>query len=150
MHDSILAFLGHDHRHCDDLYTDAEEAVSTKDWDTAKQKTEAFIQAMELHFTLEEDILFPTFEQVTGHTAGPTVVMRIEHQQMRGLFKDMQQALEAQASSDFLGLGETLLMLIQQHNFKEEQILYTMSDRALGDQRQEVVQKMAQLMAEVR
>ncbi len=33
----------------------------------------------------------------------------------------------------FLDLSETLMVLIQQHNMKEEQILYPMADNAIPD-----------------
>jgi iron-sulfur cluster repair protein YtfE (RIC family) len=37
-----------------------------------------------------------------------------------------------------------LLMLMQQHNAKEEQILYPMSDQVLGDKASDIVNKMSQ------
>jgi hemerythrin-like domain-containing protein len=57
----------------------------------------------------------------------------MEHDQMRELFDQMNAALAAHDGNTFAGLAETLLILMQQHNVKEEQILYPMSDRALGD-----------------
>jgi iron-sulfur cluster repair protein YtfE (RIC family) len=39
----------------------------------------------------------------------------------------------------YLGLSETLNMLMQQHNLKEENMLYPMSDQVLGGARDEVI-----------
>ncbi|MCP4044204.1 MAG: hemerythrin domain-containing protein, partial [Gammaproteobacteria bacterium] len=36
----------------------------------------------------------------------------------------------------------TLLIIIQQHNSKEEQILYPMVDRMLGNEAQEIIARM--------
>lgn len=79
-------------------------------------------------------MLFPAFENATGMTQGPTQVMRMEHGQMRELTEQMNQALAAQDADAFAGAAETLLILMQQHNMKEENILYPMCDQALAGQ----------------
>lgn len=84
------------------------------------------------HFSMEEEKLFPAFEQHLGHTMGPTQVMRMEHNQMKQLFSEMQQAVKARDDAQYLGLSETLMMIMQQHNMKEEQMLYPMMDQTLG------------------
>jgi len=58
--------------------------------------------------------------------------MRLEHQQIRDTFDEMNNALASGDLEEFLGQAETLLILMQQHNIKEEQMLYPMCDRALG------------------
>jgi len=63
---------------------------------------------------------------------GPTQMMRSEHSQMRQLFDDMAQALEQKNKDQYLGTAETLMMLMQQHNMKEEQMLYPMTEQVLG------------------
>ena len=65
-------------------------------------------------------------------TTGPTAVMRMEHRQILQMLESLQDALARRDRNDCLGLTETLLMLMQQHNAKEENILYPMSDRVLG------------------
>ncbi len=76
---------------------------------------------------------------------GPTQMMRMEHAQMRQLFDDMRQALERQDRNDYLGASETLLILMQQHNLKEEQMLYPMSEQTLGEDSAAVLEKMQAL-----
>ena len=53
-------------------------------------------------------------------TEGPTQVMRMEHQQMRALVQDLDNALTAKDKDNYLGLSETLMVMMQQHNMKEE------------------------------
>jgi DUF438 domain-containing protein len=95
--------------------------------------TGAFQAAIEHHFDMEEQVLFPAFEQQTGIVQGPTMMMRSEHQQMRGLLFQLKDAMERQEEEDFLDTTETLLIMMQQHNMKEEGILYPMSDEQLSD-----------------
>ena len=66
-------------------------------------------------------------------TAGPTQVMRMEHQQMRSLVQDLDNALAAQEKDEYLGLSETLMVMMQQHNMKEEMMLYPMMAQNLAD-----------------
>ncbi len=139
---TILEFLGTDHRACDDLFASAEEAAASKNWDSAREHFGRFEAAMAHHLAMEEDVLFPAFEARTGMSGGPTQVMRMEHEQMRALIADMAAAAASGNTSAYLGASETLNMLMQQHNIKEENMLYPMSDRALGEERDAVIHSM--------
>ncbi len=122
------------HKHCDDLFVAAEDAVERGDWAAAAAAFARFQTQMQAHFAAEEDLLFPAFESATGMRAGPTQMMRHEHEQMRSLLSQLEEACAARDRDAYSGSAETLLMLMQQHNMKEENILYPMCDRALGAQ----------------
>lgn len=126
---SIPEFMTSKHRECDELFIDAENAINQNDWSLASKAFQDFSQELELHLQAEENILFPEFEQATGITQGPTMVMRGEHQQMRALVHDLAAALKAQEKENYLGLSETLMVLMQQHNMKEEMMLYPMTEQ---------------------
>jgi hemerythrin-like domain-containing protein len=130
---NIKQFMAQDHKDCDLLFAKAENAASTGDWETAGLAFDEFIQSMERHLGIEEQELFPAFEEETGVVTGPTEMMRMEHDQMRVLFAEMHYALEQKNSDDFLGIADTLLIMMQQHNIKEEQILYSMMDQRLPE-----------------
>ena len=80
-----------------------------------------------------------------GSVSGPTSVMRIEHEQIRSLLEELSRALESKDDDRILAIGETLNILIQQHNLKEENMLYPMSDAHLKDKKKELLQKMQSL-----
>ncbi|MCW8945581.1 MAG: hemerythrin domain-containing protein [Sedimenticola sp.] len=129
---TITETMAHDHRHCDEFFAEAEELISQGDWEQGKEKFKAFQEATENHFSMEEGILFPGFEQRSGQTMGPTQMMRMEHTQMRQLLADMEAAVTYEDEERYLGLSETLMMVMQQHNMKEEQMLYPMTDQVFG------------------
>lgn len=131
---TLSSEMGDDHQRCDELFAIAEQVVESGQWPQAAQAHHDFIGAMEQHLQSEEQLLFPAFEQASGMSEGPTSVMRYEHEQMRSLFGQMGQALAARNSDDYLGASETLLIMMQQHNAKEEQILYPMFDQMLAPQ----------------
>ena len=122
------------HRHCDDLFVAAEESAQHGDWAATTASFRHFHDQMQAHFEAEEALLFPAFEAATGMRGGPTEMMRYEHGQMRALLSQLEAACEAHDEDAYAGNAETLLMLMQQHNMKEENILYPMCDQALGAQ----------------
>jgi iron-sulfur cluster repair protein YtfE (RIC family) len=130
----IQNFMIGDHRHCDAFFTAAEREVAVQAWDRAKGAFISFQQAMQQHFSAEEDVLFPAFEVKTGMTMGPTQVMRDEHVQMNDLMTAAYQSLLAKDGDDYAGNTETLLIMMQQHNMKEEHVLYPMCDEHLAHQ----------------
>ena len=130
------------HRHCDDLFVAAEEAVQRGDWAAAAPASARFNAQMQAHFAAEEEMLFPAFEGVAGGS-GPTRVMRFEHEQMRPLLAQLEAAFAAHDADAYAGAAETLLILMQQHNMKEENILYPMCDQALGPDAERVAAQMS-------
>ena len=131
---TIHELMSHDHRTCDDLFVAVEKAVGDSAWDVAAKAFARFSEAMLSHFKTEEYVLFPAFEERTGMRMGPTQVMRGEHAQMRELIEAAEAALSAQDASDYSGYAETLLIMMQQHNMKEENVLYPMCDQNLASQ----------------
>lgn len=131
---NIKSLMTDDHRRCDDIFAEVEQAVSAQAWDRANAVFASFSRAMQQHFSAEEDFLFPAFEAKSGMTMGPTQVMREEHAQMRELLAAAQEALAAKDADDYSGNAETLLIMMQQHNMKEENVLYPMCDDHLRDQ----------------
>lgn len=129
---SITKLLLQHHKHCDEIFSRAEEACVNGDWATGADAFAQFHEQLETHFSGEEEVLFPAFEAATGMTSGPTEVMRGEHRQMRDLIGQMESAVASRDSDAFGDAAETLLILMQQHNMKEENILYPMCDNALG------------------
>jgi len=144
---SVPSHILHDHhRHCDGLFIAAEESVQSGDWAAASSAFEHFNGQMQAHFEAEESVLFPAFEAATGMTQGPTQMMRMEHQQMRTLLAQLEFACAEQDEDSYSGAAETLLMLMQQHNMKEENILYPMCDQALAAGHEEIGARMSAML----
>ncbi len=141
----IADYLSDDHSRCDDLFVAAENAVGTRDWALAQQAFTTVRNTTLCHLRREEEILFPAFEATYGMHGGPTQVMRMEHAEMRDTLSAMADCLSKQNSTQFLGLSETLLMLMRQHNLKEEQILYRMCDQMLAGDANTLVARMTQI-----
>jgi len=144
---TIKEFLAADHRKCDNFFALMEEKAM-KSLSEAKEACEEFAKETERHFQMEERVMFAEFEAKTGMTEGPTAMMRHEHSQMRNLMKQMCEAIDADDKDKFFGLSETLMILLQQHNMKEEQMLYPMAQQHLSAESDRVVEMMKAMVIE--
>lgn len=140
---SITEFLSQDHKACDEIFATLEQSMNDESWNDALEGYVQFRNEMQHHFDMEEKVMFPAFEEKTGmQGSGPTQMMRIEHEQMRGMIDELGQAVNNKDKNRFFDVSETLMMMIQQHNSKEEQMLYRMADRQLGDEALDIVSEM--------
>lgn len=140
---TIKDFMTHHHRGCDALLSLVEDAIDKKDFVDAREKYTEFKEETLKHFRMEEEYLFVKFEEQGGmQGCGPTQVMRMEHEQVRALFSKMDEALTQEDGSRFFDLSESLMILLQQHNAKEEQMLYTMIQNMFADQNDTIVEKL--------
>ncbi len=125
----IKEYMTHDHRECDNLYAPLEEALSAGDFEKALELFVPFKKAMLKHFAMEEEVLFPKMEEFIGSGEGPIYVMKMEPSQIRSIIDQLGEAIESKNQQKALGLGETFMIMTQQHNMKEEQILYSMAEQ---------------------
>ncbi len=144
---NITAILSGDHARCDGFFLAVEQAVSTQKWDIAEVAYSSFHGAMRQHFAVEEALLFPAFEMKTGVIEGPTQTMRAEHMQIGQLMLAAQNALVARDADEYAGTAETLLIMMQQHNMKEENVLYPMCDRHLKDQIETLIPRLQEVLS---
>lgn len=126
------------HAVCDELFAASEAAAHAADWPACEDALRRFQAGVEAHFVAEETILFPAFEAATGMADGPTAMMRYEHAQIRESMRQLAESLEHRDADGFSGAAEALLVLIGQHNVKEQNILYPMCDQSLERQSREL------------
>jgi len=144
---TIKEYLTSDHRKCDEIFASMESKAG-ESLKSAQELTEAFVADMERHFQMEERVMFAEFEAKTGMTQGPTAMMRQEHTQMRALMQQLLEAIADDNKNKFFGTSETLMILLQQHNMKEEQMLYTMAQQHLSAESDRIVEMMDSLIVE--
>lgn len=137
---TVSELLQEDHRRLDAI---AEEmvALARTDPTRALKLAQIFAEGLQRHIRIEEDILFPEFEAHTGMKhGGPTFVMRNEHREIERhlttVLNTVQKLADTGPDTQLLDtLSQSfsdLVDVLSPHNVKEEQVLYPMSDRALG------------------
>jgi iron-sulfur cluster repair protein YtfE (RIC family) len=97
-----------------------------------------FKSELERHIIWEEDILFPVFERKTGiKDAGPTLIMRMEHIQIKNHLQEIKRKLHAKKIQDPCEEEVALFKVLESHNQKEENILYPGIDNLTSEQEKE-------------
>jgi hemerythrin-like domain-containing protein len=116
--------------------TDAKNAVDVVDARDAVRFLQTF--ADKCHHMKEEDRLFPAMEKFgMPREAGPTAVMRHEHEMGRAHVRRMDDATTAFERGDAAGAGRfafearAFVELLREHIAKEDEILFPMADRML-------------------
>lgn len=126
---SISAVFEPEHRWLDARFEQFWQGLARGEF-----KAEPFEEAARVlhrHIYLEEEILFPEVE--ARGVEGPTAVMAQEHGEIWRLLDEIrdlarQDPLDKRLAQAFAALRNVL----EEHNFKEEQILYPASDRLLS------------------
>ena len=144
---TIKEYLTSDHRKCDGIFAAMEDKAASS-LSEAKELTQEFVDDMERHFQMEERVMFAEFEAKTGMTEGPTAMMRMEHVQMRNLMNGLLEAISIDDKDKFFSVSETLMILLQQHNMKEEQMLYPMAQQHLSAESERIIAMMDSIVVE--
>lgn len=140
---TVTDYMQGDHRRLDAIFERFSAAVKEERWEEASKDFRVFSLGLKRHIRAEEDILFPLFEKKTGmYEAGPTVVMKMEHKEIKDI---LDRILNKTDGKDSTGISEgtyALVNILADHNMKEEHILYPESDACLSDvERREVIKK---------
>ena len=128
----LAAFFEQDHRDCDARWVDVEELLDTEDIESARPAWTKFEASLRRHIAMEEEVMFPAYEAATAAGDESSEPRRLEPHQIIRLLEKIGKAVDAGKARDALGAGDTLLMLLQQHNASEEAVLYPMADKVLG------------------
>ncbi|ODV42005.1 hemerythrin [Cupriavidus sp. UYMMa02A] len=123
---SAIETLVRQHRDCDQALEALEACLRSQDWDAAAGAFARLEAVLQGNFWSEEERLFPAFERAAGSASGPTAMMRHEHGEVRALLGNAREWLELRDANALAAELDTLVVLLQQHNIKEENVLFPM------------------------
>ncbi|MBE7454439.1 MAG: hemerythrin domain-containing protein [Kofleriaceae bacterium] len=129
---TVTGYLSADHDRLDALLEELTALVAAGDLAPAARLLVGFAAGLGRHIRLEDELLFPTFERVTGHD-GPTAVMREEHRMIEEHLAGMEAALASRDPAAFTLERAALVAVLGDHNVKEEAIVYPLTDDHLPD-----------------
>lgn len=131
---SVDEYLSWDHDRLDAIIETARKDIGNGSWEDALARVTEFKDGLFRHIQIEEDLLFPAFEEASGIcNGGPTMVMRDEHVTIKEAVWAAVEAVKANSQDDFEQHYANMLGVLTEHNMKEENILYPMTDNSIGD-----------------
>lgn len=142
-HKNILCVINRILKECDGIDSDnsLNENFFIKAVDFIKNYADKF------HHSKEEDILFAELNKdgVLEH-CNPIGQMLHEHDLGRGFVKGLSEAVEKGDKAEAVKNARGYCELLQEHIFKEDNILYPMADEALKDTTQkEIAEKFSKI-----
>jgi len=140
---TITDYLQTDHRRLDGIMESFKSALRDERWEDASSDFREFVLGLRRHIRIEEEILFPVFEEKTGMTeAGPTFVMKMEHKEINELLDRILSATDGHEGATASEAAGILISILTDHNMKEEHILYPESDAFISDtERAQIIKK---------
>lgn len=143
---SVSEYLAWDHDRLDTLLQGARASLKSGEPAAAVRQFSEFHTGLLRHIRMEEEVLFPAFEKATGlGEAGPTAVMRLEHREIQRILERMRAVCTkgAPALPAFTALHAELLSVLTDHNVKEENVVYPLTDQTHSPSlREEVIRQM--------
>lgn len=143
----VREFLGEDNRRLDSILRNAARLAHDGSFAAALRSFGEFRCGLARHIEMEEQVLFPALERLTGRSGGPTAVLKMEHLEIQRLIAAIGASLRAEDLAGVLDKLPELATRLEEHNAKEENVLYPTVDRAAGGDRErdELVQRMQRL-----
>ena len=113
------------------LFDEIEEIATRESATAIILGATAVLEAMvDAHATLEDELLFVALEPHLGKHDGPLAIMRAEHEELERLLSQIEDAVDG---DEAILLVEEALSAARRHFQKEEQVLFPMAQRLLGD-----------------
>jgi hemerythrin-like domain-containing protein len=135
-------WLQHDHVDYEALLLDCQTAAEEEDWRAVKQLFEELVARVRVHMAMEEEILYPAYEEAMDAPQGPTQALREEHDEIHRLLRDLSRVLVANDSDIFLESLLPLEKVMTKHHEKEEEIFLPMAGHALLAQQDEIKRRL--------
>lgn len=115
--------IAEEHRRCDLLFAAAEQALERGEWAAFRVRIVELRTVLLAHFALEEEELFPDFEQRTG-LREPIADLCLQHRRMREILDALASASPAHDPGGCRAELDTFGLLYRQHKEAEEGALY--------------------------
>ncbi len=138
-------WLYHDHLDLEELLDNAAAAAKRQAWDAVERMVAKLVDRLKGHMRIEEEVLFPAYEQVPGTPVEPTEALRNDHDAMVNWCRDLHYASQARNATAFMGSLQTLRDLLGRHDEKEERFFLPMAGHILMDQKEAILDRLKAL-----
>ena len=135
-------WLLHDHRKYDALLTECEMAAGMADWKDTVHLFNEFVADLKLHMQMEDEVLYPFFEEEVSDAADKIAVLYEEHENLVRLLRDMVSVIKTKNIELFT---ESVLLLhgaMNKHNYHEEVVFQCLGENSLLTRRDEIMARL--------
>lgn len=131
--ETITSCLKSDHDRLDRLLEETVSAFERGDLRALRLRFPEFAHHLRDHMRFEEEFMFPIVERTLCNAEGPICVMRRDHREIEDRLAGMAAALYLGDIAAFRDEHLALTLSLENHNGREERVLYPAIDRILDD-----------------
>src|SRR5690606_39689897 len=114
----------------------SDAAAQAANWPEATRLAGCYATALRRHADLEDEVLFPAYEQACGGFGdGPTAHMREEHVEVRRGIDQLLRAVTARDAAAVAAARDFMQQAAIEHHAKEEEILFPAVDATFDEAR---------------
>lgn len=135
-------WLLHDHRNYEEMLLEFKGVAREQDWQNADKKFHDLVALLKGHFLMEEEVLFPAYEELVRAPEGPTESLRADHVRIRNELRRLGGALGARDPARVSESLRSLDAVMDRHHEKEEEIFLPMAGHALLQSRDQVMERL--------
>ena len=135
-------WLLHDHRKYEEILSACKSAAERGDWRRAESEITDLISLLKGHFLMEEQVLFPAYEELIGAPRSPTRNLQRDHDLIRQMIKGLTEAIRGEDDTGFAETITSIEELMSQHHEKEEEVFLPMAGHTLLERREQVMERL--------
>ena len=128
---AVEPWLNHDHKQFESAVYCCRSVCDDEDWGTVRNLFQDFLSSYVMHMQLEEDVLFPMYEERAETPTGAIISLREDHAQILGLAKHIRDLLERGDTQSVPNHMSSLYRLVTKHHKNEEEIFLPMARETL-------------------
>ncbi|MCK4743817.1 MAG: hemerythrin domain-containing protein [Sulfuriflexus sp.] len=132
-------WLVHDHDRYDNALTECEIAADMGEWKNVTVLFNAFIEDLQLHMRLEDEVLYPFFVKEVGDSDGEISDLSEEHEEITRLLSDLLYIVKSNDFDHFLDSLEPLHEILNEHNEHEEAVFRCVENEDILSHRDEIM-----------
>ncbi len=105
-----------DHRRCDELFAEMEQAIFQQRWSEACRLCRQFTASMECQFKIGEELVFPALMEASAEEKETVELMKLQHEQLRRLVSRLAASLD-NVSKCLSADADEMLHFTMRHSF---------------------------------
>lgn len=138
-------WMVHDHRKYDAALDECEVVAGAGEWKNAIQLFNTFVNDLKLHMRMEDDVLYPVFEEEAGDPEGDIAALAEEHDDIVRLLRDLAYIIKTNDFDHFLESLVPLHKAMIQHNEHEEAVFLSMGSDSSFMRRAEIMDRLKKM-----
>jgi hemerythrin superfamily protein len=136
-------WLIHDHHKYDSMLNECEMAAEMADWKDAIHLFNEFTTDIKLHMQLEDEVLYPIFQEKQTDTENEIAILQDEHENLVRLLRDLVDVIKTKNIDHFMESLLPLHKVMNEHNEHEEAVFQRLGNDSLLMRRDEIMERLS-------